>query len=48
MVSAGVGSNPIRYQIFLITFDLAIELGGLDLSSIQLLKFFSIPVLYLV
>ena len=33
LVGAGVGSNPTRKQIFLITFDLALHLGELDSSS---------------
>ena len=35
LVGAGVGSNPTRNQIFLITFDLALDLGELDSSSIH-------------
>ena len=35
LVDAGVGSNPTRNQIFLITFDLALDLGELDSSSIH-------------
>ena len=41
LVGAGVGLNPTRNQIFLITFDLALHLGESDLSSIHLkLKFY--------
>ena len=39
LVGTGVGSNPTRNQIFLITFDLALDLGESDSSSIHLLKF---------
>ena len=35
LVGAGVGSNPTRNQIFLITFDLALDLGELESSSIH-------------
>ena len=35
LVRAGVGSNPTRNQLFLITFDLAKDLGLLDSSSIH-------------
>ena len=35
LVGAGVGSNPIRNQIFLITFDLDLDLGELDSNSIH-------------
>ena len=35
LVGAGVGSNPTRNHIFLITFDLALDLGELDSSSIH-------------
>ena len=35
LVGAGVGSNPTRNQIFLITFDLALDLAELDSSSIH-------------
>ena len=35
LVGAGVGSNPTRNQIFLITFDLALDLGELDSSFIH-------------
>ena len=35
LVGAGVGLNPTCNQIFLITFDLAIDLGELDSSSIH-------------
>ena len=34
-VVASVGSNPTRNQIFLITFDLVLDLGELDSSSIH-------------
>ena len=34
LVGAGVGSDPTRYQNFLITFELALDLGELDSSSI--------------
>ena len=33
LVGAGVGSNSTCNQIFLITFDLALDLGELDSSS---------------
>ena len=33
LVGAGVGSNPTRNLIFLITFGLALDLGELDSSS---------------
>ena len=39
LVGAGVGSNPTRNEIFLITFDLAVDLGESDSSSIHWLKF---------
>ena len=35
LMGAGVGSNPIRNQNFLIKFDLAQDLGGLDSSLIH-------------
>ena len=35
LVGEGVGSNPTRNQICLITFDLALNLGELDSSSIH-------------
>ena len=35
LVGAGVGSNPTRNQIFLITFDLLLDLGELGSSSIE-------------
>ena len=35
LVGAGVGLNPTRNQIFLITFDLALDLGELSSSSIH-------------
>ena len=40
LVGAGVGSNPTRNQIFLITFDLVLDLDELDSSSIHSLKFY--------
>ena len=35
LVGAGVGSNPTRNQIFLITFNLAQDLGRVDSSLIH-------------
>ena len=35
LVGVGVGSNPTRNHIFLIMFDLALDLGELDSSSIH-------------
>ena len=40
LVGAGVGLNLTCNKIFLITLDLASDLGGLDSCFIQKLKFF--------
>ena len=42
LVGAGVGSNPTRNQVFLIAFDLALDLGESDSSSIHQLKFYTV------
>ena len=38
LVGAGVGSNPTRNQFFLITFDLALDLGELRFKFISLIE----------